>query len=118
MDVHGYLDSHSMATLFKMLRANDLIWSNVINNYLLGKEPPAFDLLYWNNDGTRMTRDAHMFFLRNICSGERILPSPTRSSMKGVPIDLQQIRPGRLCGWYAAGSYRSMESGMAYYAAC
>src|SRR6266536_2353309 len=50
----GYLDSRSMAVMFNMLRANDLIWSNVVNNYLLGKEPPAFDLLYWNADGTRM----------------------------------------------------------------
>src|SRR5205807_10635390 len=46
---HGYLDSRSMASMFNMLRANDLIWSNVINNYLMGKESPAFDLLYWNN---------------------------------------------------------------------
>src|SRR5438045_9779336 len=61
----GYLDSRSMATMFNMLRANDLIWSNVVNNYLLGKEPPAFDLLYWNNDGTRMARAAHSFYLRN-----------------------------------------------------
>src|SRR2546425_3208562 len=61
----GYLDSRSMSTMFNMLRANDLIWSNVVNNYLLGKEPPAFDLLYWNADGTRMTRAAHSFYLRN-----------------------------------------------------
>src|SRR5205814_653954 len=61
----GYLDSRSMATMFNMLRANDLIWSNVVNNYLLGKEPPAFDLLYWNADGTRMARVAHSFYLRN-----------------------------------------------------
>src|SRR5207247_1035319 len=46
----GYLDSRSMGTMFNMLRANDLIWSNVVNNYFLGKEPPAFDLLYWTND--------------------------------------------------------------------
>jgi polyhydroxyalkanoate synthase subunit PhaC len=51
----GYLENASMAKMFNMLCANDLIWSNVVNNYLLGKEPPAFDLLYWNVDGTRGT---------------------------------------------------------------
>ena len=54
----GYLDNRSMASMFNMLRANDLIWSNFVNNYLLGKEPPAFDLLYWNADGTRMAAAA------------------------------------------------------------
>jgi len=86
----GYLDSHSMATMFNMLRANDLIWSNVVNNYLLGKEPPAFDLLYWNNDGTRMTRDAHSFYLRNTYL-ENNLIQPNKIVLKGVPIDLGQI---------------------------
>ena len=55
----GYLDSREMSKMFKLLRSNDLIWSNVVNNYLLGLKPPAFDLLYWNNDGTRMARTAH-----------------------------------------------------------
>jgi poly(3-hydroxyalkanoate) synthetase len=49
------------------LRTNDLIWSNVVNKYLLGKGPPAFDLLYWNADGTRMARAAHSFYLRTTC---------------------------------------------------
>src|SRR3954449_6618982 len=52
----GYLDSREMSNMFNLLRSNDLIWSNVVNNYLLGNKPPAFDLLYWNADGTRMTR--------------------------------------------------------------
>lgn len=91
MDAHGYLDSHSMMTMFEIMRANDLIWSNVVNNYLLGKEPPAFDLLYWNNDGTRMTRDAHMFFLRDICL-ENGLVTPNKIVIKGIPIDLHNIR--------------------------
>jgi len=55
----GYLDSREMANMFNLLRSNDLIWSNVVNNYLLGQKPPAFDLLYWNSDGTRMARAAH-----------------------------------------------------------
>jgi len=90
MDVHGYLDSHSMMAVFEIMRANDLIWSNVVNNYLLGKESPAFDLLYWNNDGTRMTRDAHMFFLREICL-ENGLAKANKIVMKGVPINLHKI---------------------------
>jgi polyhydroxyalkanoate synthase len=52
----GYLDSREMSNMFNLLRSNDLIWSNVVNNYLMGNKPPAFDLLYWNSDGTRMTR--------------------------------------------------------------
>jgi polyhydroxyalkanoate synthase len=87
----GYLDSRSMSTMFNMLRANDLIWSNVVNNYLLGKEPPAFDLLYWNADGTRMTRAAHSFYLRNTYL-ENNLIKPKKIVLKGVPIDLNQIR--------------------------
>ena len=87
----GYLDSSSMAKMFNMLRANDLIWSNVVNNYLLGKEPPAFDLLYWNADGTRMARAAHSFYLRNTYL-ENNLIKPKTIVLKGVPIDLGRIR--------------------------
>src|SRR5436305_232807 len=86
----GYLDSRSMASMFNMLRANDLIWSNVVNNYLLGKEPPAFDLLYWNADGTRMARAAHSFYLRNTYL-ENNLIKPNKIVLKGVPIDLSKI---------------------------
>src|SRR5207253_181308 len=81
----GYLDSSHMATMFNMLRANDLIWSNVVNNYLLGKEPPAFDLLYWNNDGTRMARAAHSFYLRHTYLDNNLI-KPGHVSLKGVPI--------------------------------
>src|SRR5947199_10115411 len=87
----GYLDSRSMASMFNMMRANDLIWSNVVNNYLLGKEPPAFDLLYWNNDGTRMAREAHSFYLRNTYL-ENNLVKPGKIVMKDVHIDLKRIR--------------------------
>ena len=87
----GYLDSRQMATMFNMLRANDLIWSNVVNNYLLGKEPPAFDLLYWNADGTRMTRAAHSYYLRNTYL-ENNLVKPGKLVLKDVPIDLGRIK--------------------------
>ncbi len=90
MKESGVLDSRSMGLMFKMLRANDLIWSNYVNNYLLGKESPAFDLLYWNSDGTRMTRKAHTFYLRSICL-ENNLVKPGGITVKGVPIDLRQI---------------------------
>jgi len=87
----GYLESRSMATMFNMMRANDLIWSNVVNNYLLGKEPPAFDLLYWNDDGTRMASKAHSFYLRNTYL-ENNLIKPNKIVLKGVPIDLGKIQ--------------------------
>jgi polyhydroxyalkanoate synthase len=91
MMARGYLDSRSMAAMFNMLRANDLIWSNVVNNYLLGKEPPAFDLLYWNNDGTRMARAAHSFYLRNTYL-ENNLIKPNQVVLNDVSIDLCRIR--------------------------
>lgn len=87
----GVLESRQMATMFNLLRANDLIWSFVVNNYLLGKEPQPFDLLYWNDDGTRMTRAAHTFYLRNTYV-ENNLIKPDAITMKGVPIDLRRIR--------------------------
>ena len=91
----GYLESRHMANMFNMLRANDLIWSNVVNNYLLGKDPPAFDLLYWNADGTRMARAAHSFYLRHTYLDNDLI-KPNQVSLKGVPIDLGQIRHHRL----------------------
>jgi polyhydroxyalkanoate synthase len=61
MQERGYLEAHDMATSFNMLRANDLIWSFVVNNYLLGKEQAPFDLLFWNSDSTRMPAAMHSF---------------------------------------------------------
>ena len=87
----GYLDSRRMSDMFNLLRANDLIWSTVINNYLMGNKPPAFDLLYWNNDGTRMARAAHSFYLRNTYL-ENNLIQPGKISLLGQPIDLRCIR--------------------------
>ena len=87
----GVLGSRQMSTMFRMLRANDLIWSNVINNYYLGKESPAFDVLFWNNDGTRMTDKAHTFYMRKVCV-ENGLVKPGHLVIKGVPIDTRTIR--------------------------
>ena len=65
MAEHGYLEGSKMATAFNMLRSNDLIWPYVISNYLKGKQPYPFDLLYWNSDSTRMPAANHSFYLRN-----------------------------------------------------
>jgi polyhydroxyalkanoate synthase len=97
----GYLDNRKMANMFNLLRSNDLIWSNVVNNYLLGQKPPAFDLLYWNADGTRMARDAHSFYLRNTYL-ENNLIEPGKVEIKGRPIDLGKIE-GEI---YAVGAER------------
>ncbi len=70
MNERGYLEGSEMAGTFNMLRANDLVWSFVINNYLMGKEPFPFDLLYWNSDSTRMPAAMHSFYLRNMYLGE------------------------------------------------
>jgi len=90
MQRQGYLEGNDMATTFNMLRANDLIWSFVVNNYLLGKEPFPFDLLYWNSDATRMPPAMHSFYLRNMYQ-KNLLAQPGGVQMKGVPVDLSSI---------------------------
>jgi polyhydroxyalkanoate synthase len=91
MNERGYLEGAEMANTFNMLRANDLIWSFVINNYLLGKEPFPFDLLYWNADSTRMPAAMHSFYLRNMYQ-ENLLSKPGGIELNGVPIDLTKVR--------------------------
>jgi polyhydroxyalkanoate synthase len=86
----GYMEGADMATSFNMLRANDLIWSFVVNNYLLGNEPFPFDLLYWNSDATRMPPKMHSFYLRNMYQ-KNLLAQPCGISMKNVPVDLSKI---------------------------
>ncbi len=90
MDERGYLEGSEMATTFNMLRANDLIWSFVINNYLLGKDPFPFDLLYWNSDSTRMPAAMHKFYLRKMYIENKLL-EPGGISLNGVPIDLSKV---------------------------
>ena len=91
MQRRGYLEGSEMATTFNMLRANDLIWSFVVNNYLLGNEPFPFDLLYWNSDSTRMPARMHSFYLRKMYQ-ENLLAQPGGIVVDGVPIDLGNIR--------------------------
>ncbi len=90
MQRRGYLEGGEMAASFNMLRANDLIWGFVVNNYLLGNEPFPFDLLYWNSDTTRMPPRMHSFYLRNMYQNN-LLAQPCGLAMKGVPIDLRDI---------------------------
>ncbi|MEI2772382.1 MAG: class I poly(R)-hydroxyalkanoic acid synthase [Candidatus Competibacter sp.] len=91
MGERGYLDGSQMAGVFSMLRANDLIWYFVVNNYLLGKDPYPFDLLYWNSDSTRMPRDMHSFYVRNMYQ-KNLLREPGGITLAGVPIDLGKIK--------------------------
>lgn len=90
MAERGYLDGAEMATTFNMLRANDLIWSFVVNNYLLGREPMAFDLLYWNSDSTRMPARMHSTYLRRMYLENEFM-HPGGMSVDGTPLDLTQI---------------------------
>ena len=90
MDKRGYLDGSEMASTFNMLRANDLIWSFVVNNYLLGNEPFPFDLLYWNSDSTRMPARMHSFYLRKMYQ-ENLLAVPGGIALNGQPIDLGRV---------------------------
>ena len=91
MHKRGYLEGSEMASTFNMLRANDLIWSFVVNNYLLGNEPFPFDLLYWNADSTRLPAAMHSFYLRNMYRENR-LAQPGGIVLDGVPIDLSRIK--------------------------
>jgi polyhydroxyalkanoate synthase len=88
---HGFFDGQHMAVAFSMLRENDLIWSFAIRNYLLGREPMPFDLLYWNSDPTRMPRAMHSFYLRNMYQHNR-LRDPGGIKVGKTAIDLRKIR--------------------------
>ena len=90
MGERGYLEGSEMAATFSMLRANDLVWSFVINNYLLGRDPFPFDLLYWNSDATRMPAKMHSFYLRNMYLANR-LKEPGGIVLGGEPIDLRKV---------------------------
>ncbi len=90
MKEQGYLDASHMANAFNMLRANDLIWPYVVNNYLRGKVPYPFDILYWNSDATRMPAANHSFYLRNCYLDNKL----TKGEMEiaGVTLDLRKVK--------------------------
>ena len=85
----GYLDGRSLAEVFAWLRPNDLIWNYWVNNYLLGRKPPPFDILFWNADTTRMTAGLHRDFLK--LGVANALVSPGAATMLGSPVDLAAI---------------------------
>ena len=85
----GYLDGRSLAEVFAWLRPNDLIWNYWVNNYLLGKKPPPFDILFWNADTTRMTAGLHRDFLQ--LGVANALTEPGGATMLGSPVDLAAV---------------------------
>jgi poly[(R)-3-hydroxyalkanoate] polymerase subunit PhaC len=85
----GYLDGNALAELFAWLRPNDLIWSYVVNNYLLGQRPPAFDILFWNQDTTRLAAGLHRDFIQ--IALENPLVDPGALELLGTPIDLGKV---------------------------
>ena len=91
MRERGYLEAQDMAAAFNMLRANDLIWSFVVSNYLLGREHMPVDLLFWNSDSTRMPAAMHSFYLRTMYH-QNLLAKPGGITLADTPIDLSKVR--------------------------
>ena len=87
----GYLDGRYMAATFNLLRGRDLIWNYVVNNYLLGQEPPPFDLLHWNADTTNLPAKWHRAYLENLYAGNK-LAQKGGVEVAGTPIDIGQVK--------------------------
>ncbi len=85
----GYVDGRALEGVFTWLRPNDLVWNYFVNNYLLGKDPPAFDILYWNQDTVRLSAGLHRDFIR--LGLENALTYPGEAEVLGTPIDLGAI---------------------------
>lgn len=90
MEKYGFLDGKTMSNTFNMLRSNDLIWSFVINNYMIGKDPFPFDLLYWNGDNTRLTRACHGQYLREMYMYNNLV-KPGAMTLADTPLDLTKV---------------------------
>ena len=98
MAQHGFLDGREMSRAFRLLRSNSLIWQYFVHSYLFGEAPPAFDVLYWNTDVTRMPRAMHSYYLRRFYLDNALIKKDALT-MAGHPIDL-----GRICQpLYAVG---------------
>ncbi len=89
MSEKGYMEASDMAQTFSMIRANDMIWSFYVNNYLLGKDPFPFDILYWNADSTRLPAKMHSYYLRNMYK-DNCMVIPGKMKVNGVGIDLSK----------------------------
>ena len=109
----GYLDGRSLAAVFAWLRPGDLVWNYWVNNYLLGKRPPAFDVLYWNADTTRMAAQLHADFLHLGIANS--LTEPDETVVLGTPVDLSRATvdsyvvagiADHICAWTSC--YRSV----------
>jgi polyhydroxyalkanoate synthase len=90
MAERGYLDGSRMATVFNMLRPKDLIWPYIVNNYMRGKKPMPFDILYWNSDATRMPAGNHSFYLRNCYLDNKL--SKGKMEIGGTKLDLKKVK--------------------------
>ena len=90
MKEQGYLEASRMANTFNMLRSNELIWPYVVNNYMRGKKPLPFDVLYWNSDATRMPATNHSFYLRNCYLDNKL--SKGEMEIAGVHLDLHKVK--------------------------
>jgi class II poly(R)-hydroxyalkanoic acid synthase len=110
----GYLDGAALAEVFAWLRPNDLVWNYWVNNYMQGKPPPAFDILYWNADTTRMTAGLHRDFIELAVGNS--LTEPGKATMLGSPVDLSRVTvdtyvtagvADHLCPWQAC--YRTTQ---------
>jgi polyhydroxyalkanoate synthase len=87
----GIVPGQELAGAFSSLRANDLVWSYVVNNYLKGKQPPAFDLLYWNADATNLPGPMYSYYLRNTYQGNKLC-KPDALKMLGEPVSLKRVK--------------------------
>ncbi|MFZ0350813.1 MAG: class I poly(R)-hydroxyalkanoic acid synthase [Pseudolabrys sp.] len=90
MKEQGYLEASRMANTFNMLRSNDLIWPYIVNNYMRGKKPMPFDILYWNSDATRMPAGNHSFYLRNCYLDNKL--SKGKMEIGGTKLDLKKVK--------------------------
>jgi polyhydroxyalkanoate synthase len=115
----GVFDGKELAFTFSMLRANDLIWQYVVNSYLKGKAPPAFDLLYWNSDSTNLPGPMMCWYIRNYYL-ENNLCQPGKTIQCGVPVDLGEIdvpaylyasREDHIVPWKSAYQSRNLLGG-------
>ena len=120
VDKNGVLDASYMTNIFNVMRSNEMIWSYFVNNYLLGKSPTPFDILYWNSDGTNLPSAMHKFYLKNMYI-ENNFSKPGGVSLLGIPIDLSIIdnpmfilstKEDHIVPWRAAFKSAKLVAGM------